>query len=79
LQNIIRSMMFPDPAQRPSAASLLSRRQLMSESERQLQIQKNTVTHLNAVLNNRGGVGEGAAMGVDRQVTRLKRAQTWQG
>ena len=80
LQGMIKEMLSADPTKRPTASALLARRQLMSESEKQLQIEKNTVLHLNNVINNRGGGQEAVGGGGGGQPPcRLKRAQTWQG
>ena len=50
LQLIIKSMMSPDPDQRPSAAELLQRRQLLSEDEKELIRERNKVKMANVAL-----------------------------
>ena len=43
IQNIIKSMMDPEPSRRPNASELLTRRQLLSEEEKQLILEQNRV------------------------------------
>lgn len=50
LQNIIREMMHPDPKCRPSAAELLRRRELLSEDEKLLILEKEKVEEANKKL-----------------------------
>jgi len=50
LQNIIKSMMDPEASRRPKAAELLTRRQLLSEEEKQLIIEQNRVREANTAL-----------------------------
>ncbi len=62
LQNIIKSMMHPDSNQRPKASELLTRRQLLSEEQKQLITEQNRVREANMALAN--------------QVERFKRIQS---
>jgi len=50
LQNIIKSMMHPDANQRPNAAELLTRRQLLSEEQKLLILEQNRVREANTAL-----------------------------
>ncbi len=50
LQNIIKSMMDPEAIRRPNAAELLTRRQLLSEEEKQLILEQNRVREANMAL-----------------------------
>lgn len=50
LQNIIKAMMHPDANQRPHASELLTRRQLLSEEQKQLIIEQNRVREANLAL-----------------------------
>ena len=50
LQNIIRSMMHPDANQRPTAADLLTMRQLLSEEQKRLIAEQNKVREANMAL-----------------------------
>ncbi len=50
LQNIIKSMMDPEASRRPKAAELLTRRQLLSEEEKQLIFEQNKVREANRAL-----------------------------
>ena len=49
-QQIICDMMNPSQNDRPAAEVLLQKRQLLSESERQLQIEKNRVAQLQGAM-----------------------------
>ena len=51
LQMTVRSMMAPDHASRPSAEELLRKRQLMSEDQRQLIVERNKANEANRALN----------------------------
>jgi len=51
MQMIVREMMAPDPNGRPSAEELLKRRQLLSEGERQLIVERNKATAANRALD----------------------------
>jgi len=50
LQTFIRMMMHPDASQRPTAADLLTRRQLLSEEEKRLIYEQNKVREANMAL-----------------------------
>ena len=50
LQNIIKSMMDPEASRRPHAEELLTRRQLLSEEEKQLILEQNRVREANLAL-----------------------------
>ena len=50
LQSIIKSMMHPDANQRPNAAELLTRRQLLSEEQKLLILEQNRVREANTAL-----------------------------
>ncbi len=50
LVDIVRELMDPDAAKRPTARQLLARRELQSEGERRLQIEKNRVRQLCSAL-----------------------------
>ncbi len=51
LQMIIRIMMAPDKKSRPSAAELLTRRQLLSDEQRQLIVERNKAEAANMALD----------------------------
>ena len=51
LQAILRDMMAPDRCHRPSAEELLKKRQLLSEEQRQLIVERNKVTAANMALD----------------------------
>jgi len=51
LQMTVRSMMAPDHSSRPSAEELLRKRQLMSEDQRQLIVERNKANEANRALN----------------------------
>lgn len=51
LQAILREMMAPDRRNRPSAEELLKKRQLLSEEQRQLIVERNKVTVANMALD----------------------------
>lgn len=51
LQMIIREMMAPDKESRPSAAELLTRRQLLSDDQRQLIVERNKANAANMALD----------------------------
>ena len=72
LHKIILSMLAPAPEQRPGAASLRKMRVLMTDKERELQLEKNRVADLQGRMDalreggrgDRGGMGElGGVMG----------------
>lgn len=50
MEVIIRQMMHPDPAKRPTASELLKRRPLLSEDQKQLLAEKNKVLEANMAL-----------------------------
>lgn len=77
LRGLIKEMCSPNSGDRPTASDLLGRRALMSESERQLIIEKNRVRDLSGrmeIMSNERREGEGGVV-----KTRLQRASTWQG
>lgn len=51
LQLIIREMMAPDWRSRPSAEKLLKRRQLLSDEQRELIVERNKATAANLALD----------------------------
>lgn len=51
LQMIIREMMAPEYRDRPSAEKLLKRRQLLSDEQRELIVERNKATAANMALN----------------------------
>lgn len=51
MQMIVREMMAPDPRGRPSAEALLRRRQLLSDSERQLIVERNKANAATTALD----------------------------
>ena len=51
LQMIIREMMQPGFRNRPSAEKLLKRRQLLSDEQRELIVEKNKANEANMALN----------------------------
>ena len=51
MQMMVREMMAPDLNGRPSAEELLKRRQLLSEGERQLIVERNKATAANRALD----------------------------
>ena len=48
---IIREMMAPEYRDRPSAETLLKRRQLLSDEQRELIVERNKATAANMALN----------------------------
>jgi len=73
-QNIIASMMSRDPNDRPAAEILLQKRQLMSESERQLQIEKNRVAQLQGAMQQQQILFNKSHVAASN---RLQRSSTW--
>ena len=51
LQMIIREMMAPEKESRPSAMKLLKKRQLLSDEQRQLIVERNKATAANRALD----------------------------
>lgn len=51
LQMIVRTMLAPEKKSRPSAADLLKKRQLMSDEQRQLIVERNKANAANMALN----------------------------
>jgi hypothetical protein len=50
LQNIIKSMMHPDAKERPNASELLTRRQLLSDEQKQIILEQNKTREANMAL-----------------------------
>ena len=51
LQMIVRAMLAPEKESRPSASDLLKKRQLMSDEQRQLIVERNKANAANMALN----------------------------
>jgi len=52
IYGIIKDMMNPEPVLRPSASSLLQRRQLLSEEQKKLILEQNKVREANLALKH---------------------------
>jgi hypothetical protein len=74
LYGIIKDMMNPEPLLRPSASSLLQRRQLLSEEQKKLILEQNKVREANLALKHQ----EARYLQSPPKKT-LMRSHTWNG